>query len=134
MTQAFSLAEEGCSPIILAHEKWAWDIRLEPEIIDAFAKIWQACDLVTAFDGADLALFGPMQPIYSGRWDHADQHPLKHGLRSIQGILNLNLNVRLLANDFGTPKLSLTRWGPDDEGLCLYPGSHKYFDSYFSEE
>ena len=98
----------------VAHENFLWQIRLEQNVIDAFAKCWGTDELIVSFDGGNLSLPGPMQnygvcphpypslyPVrhvgsgQASKWAHVDQQPLKKGIRSIQGIVNLNDNVRL---------------------------------------
>jgi hypothetical protein len=34
----------------VTHEKWVWDIRSEPGVIDAFAKVYDDEDLIVSFD------------------------------------------------------------------------------------
>lgn len=35
----------------IAHEKWVWDIRQEPGIVEAFADLWKTDDFLVLFDG-----------------------------------------------------------------------------------
>lgn len=88
------------------HEQFAWDIRTEPGVVDAFAAIWGTDDLLVSFgkqvvagakdaakvrDGVNISLPMPeserdeqYQP-----WAHVDQSPLRRHLHCIQGIVNL---------------------------------------------
>lgn len=34
----------------VTHEKWVWDIRGEPGVIDTFAKVYDDEDLIVSFD------------------------------------------------------------------------------------
>jgi hypothetical protein len=34
----------------VTHEKWVWDVRSEPGVIDAFAKVYDDEDLIVSFD------------------------------------------------------------------------------------
>lgn len=34
----------------VTHEKWVWDIRGEPGVVDAFAKVYDDEDLIISFD------------------------------------------------------------------------------------
>lgn len=38
------------------HEQYAWDIRQEPAIIDAFAKIWGTEELLCSMDAVNLSV------------------------------------------------------------------------------
>ncbi|KAJ5701954.1 hypothetical protein N7488_009502 [Penicillium malachiteum] len=62
-----------------AHEKYVWDGRMEPEIIDAFAKIWGTDELLVSFDTINITLPGRTDVQWSP-WPHADQAPERKGL------------------------------------------------------
>lgn len=34
----------------VTHEKWVWDIRGEPGVVDTFAKVYDDDDLIVSFD------------------------------------------------------------------------------------
>jgi hypothetical protein len=44
----------------VSHEKFVWDARLEPGVVDAFSKIWGTSDLLVFFDGINMTL--PLAP------------------------------------------------------------------------
>ncbi|KAF7540418.1 hypothetical protein G7054_g1314 [Neopestalotiopsis clavispora] len=97
----------------VSHEKFFWDARLEPSIIDAFAKIWGTDELLVSFDGVNLTLPSANRPAV-GAWPHVDQSPLRKGLQCVQGLLNLAPN------------------GPDDGGLIVMKGSSALNEEYFA--
>ncbi|OJJ65149.1 hypothetical protein ASPSYDRAFT_75559 [Aspergillus sydowii CBS 593.65] len=94
------------------HEKYVWDARLEPGVIDAFAKIWGTDELVVSFDTVNITLPGRKDVDWSP-WPHVDQAPERKGLACVQGIINLS------------------EAGPDDGGLLLMEGSSRLFDKFF---
>ncbi|KAI0465500.1 hypothetical protein LJB42_000737 [Komagataella kurtzmanii] len=100
-----------------SHEKFMWDIRQEPGIIDAFSKIWGTDELLVSFDGFSFIL--PERPDLPPpkSWAHVDQSPFKRGLQCVQGIANLG--------DASDPK---------DASLVVYSNSHKYFDEFFDTQ
>lgn len=100
----------------VCHEKFMWDVRLEPGVQDAFSKIWGTTELLSSFDGLNITL--PNRPDLSARaaWEHVDQSPLKRGLQCVQGIVNL------------------APCGPEDGGLVVYPGSHNLFAEFFDTQ
>ncbi|PYH68358.1 phytanoyl-CoA dioxygenase family protein [Aspergillus vadensis CBS 113365] len=95
-----------------AHEKYVWDARMEPEIINAFAKIWGTDELLVSFDTINITLPGRTDVEWSP-WPHVDQAPERKGLSCVQGIINLS------------------EAGPKDGGLMLMEGSSKLFDRFF---
>ncbi|KAK4703238.1 hypothetical protein P7C70_g2978, partial [Phenoliferia sp. Uapishka_3] len=99
------------------HEKWLWDIRTEPGVIDAFAQIWGTRELTTSFDGASIMLPHRKDlppPSSADKWEHMDQSPNRTGFFVAQGLVNLNYN------------------GPDDGGLLVMKGSGILVDEYFA--
>ncbi|KAG8161268.1 hypothetical protein KVR01_009532 [Diaporthe batatas] len=85
----------------VAHERFFWEARMEPAIIDAFAKLWQTKDLLVSFDGVNLTLPAKdREPVIA--WPHC-----------VQGILNLTTN------------------GPNDGGLIVLKGSSKLNEDFF---
>lgn len=118
----------------VGHERFMWQIRCEPGVIEPFAKIWQDDCLLVSFDGGNLALPGKMQDFKAEKWAHGvsdlswflrvgsslatavDQSVSKLGIRNIQGIVNLAPN------------------GPEDGGLLVLPGSHQLYDGFFSDD
>lgn len=100
----------------VAHEKFIWDIRQEQRIIDVFSELWNTDDLLVSFDALNITL--PNRPGHEPRkpWPHVDQSPFRRGLHCVQGIANLSKS------------------GPEDGGLTVYPGSHKAVESFFDEQ
>ncbi|KAF4923578.1 hypothetical protein CGCVW01_v004563 [Colletotrichum viniferum] len=97
----------------VAHEKFMWDARMEHGFLDAFSRLWGTDELLVSFDCLNITL--PNRPDLPARkaWEHIDQSPMKRGVHCVQGIINLSPN------------------GPEDEGLVVYPGSHKLNDEFF---
>ncbi|KAJ0336040.1 hypothetical protein COL26b_012697 [Colletotrichum chrysophilum] len=97
----------------VAHERFMWDARMEPVVLDAFSRLWGTDELLVSFDCLNITL--PNRPDLPARkaWEHIDQSPMKRGVHCVQGIINLLPN------------------GPEDGGLVVYPGSHKLNDEFF---
>ncbi|OKL63257.1 hypothetical protein UA08_01591 [Talaromyces atroroseus] len=100
------------SAYAVAHEKFMWDARLEPGVVDAFAQIWGTDELIVSFDSLNITFPNRKDVPRKGAWEHVDQSPLRRGMHCVQGIINLS------------PA------GPDDGGLVVYPGSHKYHEEF----
>ncbi|KAK4703177.1 hypothetical protein P7C70_g3039, partial [Phenoliferia sp. Uapishka_3] len=128
------------APSKVYHESWVWDIRTEPGVMDAFAKLWGTKELTTSFDGASVML--PRRkdlppPSSADKWEHMDQSPNRTGffgqhfllppsdaqpcmnpislsLKVAQGLVNLNYN------------------GPKDGGLLVMKGSSVLINEYFA--
>lgn len=71
-----------------AHEKYIWEARQEPAVLDAFAKIWGTDELISSYDTINITLpnastMGGVTP-----WPHVDQAPERHGMQCVQGFLN----------------------------------------------
>ncbi|KAM0547542.1 hypothetical protein ACHAPJ_010286 [Fusarium lateritium] len=96
-----------------AHEKYVWDARQEPGVLEAFEKIWGTNELTVSFDTINVT-FPNRQDVSWSPWPHVDQAPERKGLSCVQGIINLS------------------RAGPDDGGLVLMKGSSRLFDEFFS--
>lgn len=67
-----------------------WDARLEPGVIDAFAKLWGTEELLVSFDALNVTFpnrkdIPPKEP-----WEHVDQSPKRRGLHCLQGIIQLS--------------------------------------------
>ncbi|KAL0938551.1 phytanoyl-CoA dioxygenase [Colletotrichum truncatum] len=99
----------------VVHEQFMWDIRLEPGVVDVFSKVWGTDKLIVSFDALNITL--PRRPGHVPRqkWPHVDQSPYRDGLQCVQGIVNLS------------------KAGPEDGGLTVYPGSHKLTEAFFQE-
>lgn len=72
----------------VSHEKFVWDVRTEPLVVDAFAKIWGTDKLLVSFDGINLTLPQPERAVPQ-RWPHQDQDSTIRGFQCAQGIVNL---------------------------------------------
>ncbi|KAI5480104.1 hypothetical protein MNV49_001764 [Pseudohyphozyma bogoriensis] len=99
----------------IAHTQWAWDIRSEPGVINAFKTLWGTDELVTSFDGGSLMMPFQPTPKEAVSWQHIDLHPARVGFFACQGIVNLNHN------------------GPLDGGLQVMKGSHNLMKKFFDE-
>ncbi|KAL4874496.1 hypothetical protein BJY04DRAFT_225907 [Aspergillus karnatakaensis] len=94
------------------HERFMWDARVEPGVIEPFKQLWGTDQLLVSFDTFNISLpnprAAPLPP-----WPHTDQSPYRKGLSCVQGILNLS------------------QAGPHDGGLLLMVGSSALFEKYF---
>ncbi|KAF5004606.1 hypothetical protein F66182_16024 [Fusarium sp. NRRL 66182] len=93
-----------------------WDARLEPGVVDAFARIWGTDELIVSFDSLNITFPNRKDVPRKGSWEHVDQSPLRRGMHCVQGIINLSTA------------------GPDDGGLVVYPGSHKYLEEFLTTQ
>jgi hypothetical protein len=99
----------------VTHERFMWDIRLEPEIINVFSRLWNTDELLVSFDALNITLPNRADRVPLTRWPHVDQSPFRKGMQCVQGIANLSHS------------------GPEDGGLTVYPGSHKVTGTFFQE-
>ncbi|WVN90799.1 uncharacterized protein L203_106042 [Cryptococcus depauperatus CBS 7841] len=99
------------------HEQFVWDIRAEPGVIEAFAKIWGTEELLVSFDGINVSLPFVDDPIpaqVSAPWPpHVDQNPIRRGKYCVQGVVNLAPN------------------GPNDGGFTILEYSLPLFLEFF---
>lgn len=96
------------------HEKFVWEARTEPKVIEVFSKLWGTDELLSSFDGMNITL--PRQKdLQWSPWPHCDQSPHRKGMQCVQGLLNYQPN------------------GPEDGGLILMKGSSKLYDEFFRE-
>ncbi|KIW23901.1 uncharacterized protein PV07_12063 [Cladophialophora immunda] len=95
----------------VVHEKFMWEARQEPGVVDAFARIWGTHELLVSFDSLNVTLPNLKTP--RAPWPHIDQAPRKRGLHCIQGIINLS------------------HAGPEDGSLVVIPGSSKLVEEFF---
>jgi len=100
----------------VTHEKFMWDARLEPGVIDAFAKLWRTDELLVSFDALNITLPNRKDVPRKLPWEHIDQSPFRRGLHCVQGIIQLS------------------EAGPEDGGLMVYPGSHKLTEEFFDTQ
>lgn len=96
------------------HERFMWDARMEPGVLDAFAKVWGTDELLVSFDSLNITLPG-LKPVRTP-WPHVDQAPRKRGLHCVQGIINLS------------------HAGPEDGSLVVVPGSHRLNEEFFDTQ
>ncbi|GME81075.1 unnamed protein product [Ambrosiozyma monospora] len=101
----------------VSHEKFVWDLRSEPKIRDAFGKVWGTDELLVSFDGLNIGLPGlqddtDIEQARAKPWQHVDQSPFKQSFQCVQGIAQLS------------------KGGPKDGGLVVYPKSHKHFTEF----
>lgn len=97
------------------HEKFIWDARQEPRVLDAFSKLWGTDELLVSFDSLNVTFPNRKDVPRKGAWQHVDQSPIRRSMQCVQGIINLS------------------HAGPDDGGLMVYPGSHNLFAQFFDE-
>ena len=60
------------------HEKFAWEARSEPAVIEIFEKLWEEKELLCSFDGFNIA-FPNRKDISWSPWPHCDQNPERKG-------------------------------------------------------
>lgn len=100
----------------VAHEKFMWDARMEPGVLDAFALIWGTDELLVSFDSLNITFPNRKDKSPIGAWEHVDQSPYRRGLHCVQGLINLSTA------------------GPEDGGLVVYPRSHLYHDEFIQSQ
>lgn len=59
------------------HEKYAWEARTEPGVVDIFEKLWETKELICSFDGVNI--FPPRKDLNWTPWPHCDQNPKRKG-------------------------------------------------------
>ncbi|KIV99694.1 uncharacterized protein PV09_08627 [Verruconis gallopava] len=95
-----------------AHEKMAWEARMEPKVIEIFEQLWETKELIVSFDGMNISL-PRRKDLQWSPWPHTDQNQRRKGMQAVQGLLNYAPN------------------GDKDGGLVLMKGSAKLFDEFF---
>ncbi|KAL2838646.1 hypothetical protein BJY01DRAFT_237414 [Aspergillus pseudoustus] len=100
----------------IVHEKFMWDARMEPGVVDAFAKVWETDELLVSFDSLNVTFPNRKDKPARAPWPHVDQSPYKRGLHCIQGIINLS------------------HAGPEDGSLMVLPRSTTYYDEFFDTQ
>lgn len=100
----------------VGHEQFAWDIRAEPGVVDAFARLWGTPELIVSYDSTNISLplGAELNADRVAPWPHVDQSPTRTFLHCVQGIVNLHEN------------------GPKDGGLTVLAGSTPLFEEYFA--
>lgn len=99
----------------ISHERFMWEARMEPNVVEAFAKIWGTDELLVSFDGMNVTLPSRDKPA-AKPWPHVDQSPLRRGLHCVQGIINLS------------PA------GPEDGSLVVFPRSNTLIERFFDAQ
>ncbi|KAF7596866.1 hypothetical protein BBP40_011911 [Aspergillus hancockii] len=99
----------------VTHEQWVWDIRGEPGVVDAFAKVYDDEDLIVSFDVVNVQFPNHGDLPENKPWPHQDQDPEKLGFRCLQGLVNLN------------------PCGPNDGGLIICRGGHTISEQFHRE-
>lgn len=100
----------------VVHEKFMWDARMEPGVLDAFAALWGTDELLVSFDSLNITFPNRKDVPRKPSWEHVDQSPMRRGLHCVQGIISLSVS------------------GPEDGGLTVYPGSHKLVEEFFDTQ
>ncbi|CAI7634840.1 hypothetical protein N7533_004678 [Penicillium manginii] len=100
----------------VVHEKFMWEARMEPKILDAFSKIWGTDELLVSFDALNVTLPNREDKSALKPWPHVDQSPLRRGLHCVQGIINLS------------------HAGPEDGSLILLPRSNTVMENFLDTE
>ncbi|KAF2098061.1 hypothetical protein NA57DRAFT_66520 [Rhizodiscina lignyota] len=100
----------------VVHEKFMWDARLEPGVVDAFAKVWGTDELLVSFDSINITLPNRIDKPVRAPWPHTDQAPRKRGMHCVQGIINLS------------------HAGPEDGSLVVIPGSHAILEEFYDTQ
>ncbi|KAL3442505.1 hypothetical protein BJX65DRAFT_321509 [Aspergillus insuetus] len=98
-----------------AHEKYVWEAKQEPGVLDAFAKIWGTDELIASYDTINLTLPNAAEMGGTKPWPHVDQAPERQGMHCVQGFINLS------------------EAGPKDGGLVVMEGSARLFDKFFKQ-
>jgi len=99
----------------ITHEDFAWGIRQEPGVVEAFERIYDTPDLIVSFDAINISFPNRKDLKPNSPWPHQDQDPEKPGFRCMQGIVNLNPN------------------GDKDGGLIVCPGAHLLSEEFHAE-
>ncbi|KAI7232910.1 hypothetical protein KC365_g6580 [Hortaea werneckii] len=104
-----------CLQYAVTHEDFAWAIRSEPGVGEAFEKVYDDKDLIVSFDAINFGFPNRTDLPENKPWPHQDQDPLKPGFRCLQGLVNMLPN------------------GPDDGGLIVCRGGHMLSEEYHHE-
>ena len=100
----------------IGHSQHVWDVRQNPTIVDAFAKIWSCKqdELLVSFDGASFHL--PPESTNKGwfnkQWFHTDQSFTRNELECIQSLVT-SLDVK-----------------EGDATFCFMEGSHLFHKDF----
>ncbi|KAJ5098654.1 hypothetical protein N7532_005655 [Penicillium argentinense] len=100
----------------VVHEKFMWEARMEPRILDVFAKLWGTDELLVSFDALNVTLPNREDKSALKPWPHVDQSPMRRGMHCVQGIINLS------------------HAGPEDGSLIVLPKSNTAIEGFFDAE
>ncbi|PVI05798.1 hypothetical protein DM02DRAFT_684233 [Periconia macrospinosa] len=111
-----AINEKGmCFGYGVSHEQFAWDVRQEQGVIEAFEKVYEDKDLIVSFDSVGFSFPNRKDLPPNKAWPHQDQDPEKGGFRCLQGLVNILPN------------------GPDDGGLIVCKGAHLVSEEFHEE-
>lgn len=80
------ITEKGmCLNYAVTHEKFVWDIRTEPKVLETFQKVYNDKDLIVSFDAVGFGFPNRKDLPPNKPWPHQDQDPTKPGFRVMQG-------------------------------------------------
>ncbi|KAH8900667.1 hypothetical protein GQ53DRAFT_835611 [Thozetella sp. PMI_491] len=99
----------------VAHEDFAWSVRQEPGVVEAFERIYDTDDLIVSFDSVNMAFPNRTDLPTNTPWAHQDQDPETPGFRCMQGLVNIFPN------------------GDDDGGLIVCKGAHQLSEEFHRE-
>ncbi|KAL4950798.1 MFS transporter [Aspergillus filifer] len=97
------------------HEKFVWDIRQEPGVVEAFERIYDTKDLIVSFDAINASFPNRTDVKPNKPWPHQDQDPETPNFRVMQGLVNLLPN------------------GDGDGGLIVCKGAHNLSQEFHVE-
>lgn len=110
------ISEKGlCSGYGIAHESFAWAVRQEPGVVEAFARVFDTPDLIVSFDAVNISFPNRADMKPNNPWPHQDQDPAKTGFQLMQGLVNLLPN------------------GDKDGGLIVCKGAHLLSEEFHRE-
>jgi hypothetical protein len=98
-----------------AHEKFVWDIRQEPGVVEPFKRVYDTDDLIVSFDSVNASFPNRADLPPNKPWPHQDQDPETHEFRVLQGLVNLLPN------------------GDSDGGLIVCKGAHQLSREFHAE-
>ncbi|KAK5215122.1 hypothetical protein LTR72_011798, partial [Exophiala xenobiotica] len=88
-----------CMRYAVNHEDFAWKVRSEAGVIDAFTKAYQTEDHIVSFDAVNFGFSNRKDLPPNTSWPHQDQDRTKPGFRCLQGPT---------ARGLGTPHYNLS--------------------------
>lgn len=64
----------------VSHERFMWDARMEPAVLETFATLWGTDELLVSFDSLNVTFPNRANAPTRKPWEHLDQSPLRRGL------------------------------------------------------